>query len=244
MTAKPCSDEKLAAYLDGELTDEEAADIDNMLTGDEVLAKRIAALSFPLEALQLGANRMLDKAPGYELPQSKPAASRSMRFMPYAAMLLLGLGLGYLASSFITPQKPENWISAVASYQALYIEETLANASQPPEVTERVLSTFGQTHDVPVKALTDLPALNFKRAQLLGFKDSPLLQMAFTTQNGQPVALCITRVNAVDRPPKSGEYQSLPAVDWVKDGKGYILIGNMQPDAMQSAIGKIGQILG
>jgi len=246
MTAMQFSDEELTAFLDDELSADKSIELTKLLATDKKLSERLESLSFSIDALKQGADQLLQEAPDYIEPTPVPDTSSSTanRFIPYAAVLLVGLAVGYIASSFSASSKLDGWTTAVAAYQALYIEETLANASQPAAMTEQVLSGFGQAHGVPVQKFTQLPALTFKRAQLLGFKDRPLLQMAFTTASGKPVALCITRVDEVDRTPKSAEYENLPAYDWVKDGKGFILIGDMDATDMRSAVDKISSILG
>jgi anti-sigma factor RsiW len=244
MTEKQFSDEELSAYLDGELEPHVAAEIKKKLSTEADLARRLEALRFPVDALQFGAEQMLKGAPDYDEPILDEDRLRFARLFPYAAILLIGLSMGYIGSLLQPAQKSGDWITAVASYQALYIEETLANAEQSSKMTDEVLNSFGNSQAVPVVQFKELPTLVFKRAQLLGFKGEPLLQMAFTTASGQPVALCITPVNEADRVPEFGNRESLPAADWIKDGKGYILIGNMDPDDMRSAVSKIRQQLG
>lgn len=244
MTDKQFSDEELCAYLDGELSQDVADRINASLAVDPELAQRLETLKFPIDALQFGADELLKNAPEFVEPGFQSDQKPTMQFFPYAAVLLIGIAVGYFGSIFLPDQKSDGWITAVASYQALYSKETLAGTGASSKSSIEVLNSFGETQTLPVAKFTNLPSLKFKRAQLLAFDGKPLLQMAFTTVDGQPVALCITPVAESDRVPNFGAYESLPAADWVENGKGFILIGDMKSDDMRSAVRIIRDQLG
>ena len=49
--------------------------------------------------------------------------------------------------------------------------------------------------------------------------------MAYLDADGTPMALCLTRVGAEDRGPRTSTSHDMAGVSWVQDGVGYVLIG-------------------
>ena len=120
---------------------------------------------------------------------------------------------------------PLGWTAAVASYQSLYVTETLSNTGQAAAETDAVLARAADEFEVALAPATQIDGITFKRAQMLGFKGKPLLQMAYLTPDGTPFALCLIRTDKPDRGTKGIEMFDVAGVSWVKDGVGYLLIG-------------------
>ena len=175
-----------------------------------------------------------------------------------AAALLLGVGLGFAGDFAARKNAAPDWRQAFASYQALYVTETLAQATAA--VDEERQKRLWQSEGVPasrnanlekqrssiaaVSARLGLPitpeavqvsGLDFKRAQLLQFEGRPLAQFAYLDAEGTPISFCATRTGDADSPAKTGQYDKLAAVSWSKGGYGFMVIGAAPTAEIQRA---------
>ena len=85
-----------------------------------------------------------------------------------------------------------------------------------------------------MSGVTSIEGLEFRRAQTLGFEGRPLLQLAYVTVEGVPVALCLVSVDQGDRLARSSRQYGLATMDWIKGGVGYVLIGDVAADQLSS----------
>lgn len=216
--AETLTDEELTAFLDGEASADMAQRVE--MAGDDVQA-RLAALQVDRTQIAMAMNGLLSAAPEYVPPQTRAPSNVWKAPAAIAATLALGLFLGWSA-----PKGEANptWTEAVASYQALYITQTLSGAEGGPFQEENLVA-LGETLGVSLSGASDLAPLDFRRAQLLGFEGGPLVQIAYLTDDGTPVALCVLAVDGEDTAPTSSVMLGMAAVEWQKDGFGYLLIG-------------------
>lgn len=234
------TDDVLTAYLDGALAPSVASKIEAAVEQDDVLAARLAALDIPLDTLRavmapevLGAPALpaavLHRPVPFSAPNAaEPAKPRMQRFwvpVAVAASFVAGLVIAPMFSSAPAGSGPIKWVDAVASYQALYVTQTLSQPTQDPAATAQILIQAGADFNVTLAGTTDIDGLEFKRAQMLGWNDKPLLQIAYLDGDGTPMALCLTPVDSDDRGPQTSTNHNLAGVSWVKDGVGYYLIG-------------------
>ncbi|EBA16959.1 hypothetical protein RSK20926_08317 [Roseobacter sp. SK209-2-6] len=222
------NDEELTAFLDGEADAALASQIEAALRTDPLLQQRFQALDIPLAALQEGFSTQSLQAPA--LPTGLlPEPQKTQAPMQMVAGFALAFGLGALSVFMLQPGaepvKAPGWKAVVASYQSLYTAETVAGAAQPLEVTTKVLAEFGSTHSVDLVPAQSVEGLEFKRAQLLGFKGKPLLQMAYIGPDGAPIAFCVTRSNGDNSAMQSESLAGMAAASWVENGVGYLVIG-------------------
>lgn len=248
------SDEALTAYLDGEADSDLSARIEQRIGDDAELSQRLAklddgkdklvdALSLDgLEAPLMPAHLLSEEpvattARALAKPQSRLRLPMAMAASFVAGVLLMGT-----ASHFVQPAT-SNWVEAVASYQALYVTETLASAPQADAQTEAVLAMVEAQLGVDLTFATQIEGLAFKRAQILGLDDEVLLQMAYLDADGVPFAFCITRTDEPDRGERTEMTHDLAATSWINDGVGYVLIGgqtvNQLEDLSAALIGQI-----
>ncbi len=250
--AHPISDERLTAYLDDALGAEARADVEAALAADPALAERLYALDVPLDGLRAIMSPDVLRAPemppdllaGFTpeatpIPLKQPdAPSPRPRRMWVPTLLAASFAAGAVATYVLTPgpsaPSAPKWVDAVASYQALYVTETLAASQQDPAQTADVLSDAAASFDVALGPALVLEGLEFKRAQMLGWNGKPLLQMAYLAEDGTPMALCLTRVGAEDRGPKTSVSHNLAGVSWVQDGVGYYLVGGSDTEQVEA----------
>lgn len=152
------SDEDLTAFIDGELTAEEAARIEALITEDEGVAERLEFLARANLPFAQAFAPLLSEAPREKLermlaaiPEQKSAKSASVppvatrrRFLgALAASLVAGIaidraviGIG-IGRGFSAKDENSEWRAVVAEYISLYTPETLTGPvpgrkSKPP----------------------------------------------------------------------------------------------------------------
>lgn len=239
------TDADLTGYLDGALDADQTAAIDAALARDPDLEARLAGLDFPLADLQGAMTPALLAAP--VLPDHLRAVSQSPApkarntswLMP--AAIAAAFAAGVILTPILRPAPSPlpvaaagGWIDTIASYQSLYVTETLTAAMPNAEETNAVLANAEAAFGVAMMPATAVADMEFKRAQMLGFKGKPLLQMAYLTADGTPVALCVTTVSGEDRGAKTTASHGMIGVSWVENGIGYLLIGGSDAGAVEA----------
>ncbi|MEM8647306.1 MAG: hypothetical protein AAGF86_13300 [Pseudomonadota bacterium] len=224
-------DEQLTAYLDGEVTREEASALESALEQDPALRKRLDGLRIDTEAIRQAGEALLASAPAIPDELAKPdleaPGQRTFRLPAIAAVALLCFLAGAGLTKLLFPTPEETWQDFAAIYHALYVANTLNHIEQNEAAAEaelvRVSGAIGKT--INLSELKSGP-LDYKRAQILGYKGKPLLQLAFLSKIGAPVALCIYRSgDAAKAAVAAATLRGLSSATWSKDGYEYLLIG-------------------
>ena len=257
------SDEDLTAFLDGEAGAALSADIRRASAADAALAIRLNALDLDTRTIKNSFDSMLGDAP--EMPEPvKQALSKTVhgtvRTTPtvaagrggfrvsailksIAATALICLVLGGAGGYWLSGARSESWHEAAAIYHALYVNKTLASVNRLPSETskelDRVSSALGKSLKLAV--LSSDERLDYKRAQILGFKGRRLIQLAFLSTAGTPVALCITPI--ISNPGTSKAVRvvgmhGMKAATWSKDGYEYLLVGGTDAGLIERAARK------
>ncbi|WP_300017611.1 hypothetical protein [uncultured Roseobacter sp.] len=230
------SDEDLTAYLDGEAEEALCRKIDKTLAEDTDLQARLSALTLDVDALRAGVLAAVPLPP--PMP-TLPAANRSRAPLGmFSAGLAAGLAIGAFtfATFFTKPAPRDGWAGFVASYQKLYTAETLNAIDQPAAETQAQLLRVSEAIGLDLGNLPAVDGLTLKRAQILGFKGKPLVQIAYQRTDGTPVALCIILSPSQDPMPLTeSENKGLQTVRWNRDNHGFLLIGDMDPMPLKQA---------
>ncbi|MEL6585349.1 MAG: hypothetical protein AAFY65_14555 [Pseudomonadota bacterium] len=221
------TDEELTAYLDGEASDDVSSRITAALAqGSGGVSDRLEALGAALGPMQAAYGALLNEAPKMPvLPSNAPARGRPRLALVAASVATLVLGFGIGQWNPAAGAVERDWMTYVASYQALYVPETLPKAV--PSEAER-LAQLGRLGfvlglDLP---LPEVEGLTYARGQVLGFDGVPLIQLAFATEAGTPVALCIIeRPEDQDTAIALARREGLEAAAWIDGGYGFLLIG-------------------
>jgi anti-sigma factor RsiW len=134
-----------------------------------------------------------------------------------------------------------DWAKAVASYQAMYVRDTVERVSDTEANARRVITEF-QSHSQAVLVVPDLSnvGFEFKRVQRLAFNDKPLIQMAYLPQRGKPAALCVmSATSKIDIDASVRRLENLSIVTWTRAQLSYVFAVDIaQDDAL-----KIGQAI-
>lgn len=237
----PIKDEDLVAYLDGALEDGRRTEIEAALAQDATLGRRLAALDIDKEALRAAFEAVAATAPTERLHKHLDWQAARLRWrrarspwVNIAAAVVLGVALGYVVGFSTADDAPKSWQSAIADYQALYTNATLASIPDNVEMKRREIALVSMRIGLPLtlEAL-QVPGLEFKRAQILEFKGRPLAQFAFLDQSGRPIAFCVIHSDTPDGPIRLDSYRGLPAALWSRNGYGFIVIGGTQSEALE-----------
>ncbi len=220
------SDEELTAYLDGELPDNKTQEITAALAADADLAARLAALDIDIACLKSAFHSL--PVPEINLPTTKPRW-----ILPaLAASVVLALGIG-IGVSLLAPKT--GWEVEVAHYQALYVTDTLIGIKPDAERLAQQIATVNQLLGLEMNTedLNGFDGMTLRRAQVLGFEGQVLIQIAYTMDDGTPVAFCILkRQNSVDRPVSSTELIGQAVATWQTTDHGFLTIGGTDQKLM------------
>jgi anti-sigma factor RsiW len=249
----------LRAYVDGELDATTRQQVETVIAHSAELQSQLEALRascLPYRAAF--ESQRLPDLPAH-LVQSMQAmtdvaAAPSANVVPLHAgaaarrRSMLGLGVAAAASfaaGLFVPWRPslmpsndgeqargnEPWVSAIASYHALYVRETVDAPADAPSRLARLLEGFGE-HERRALVVPDLePAgLRFKRVQRLGFGERPLIQMVYLPDRGRPAALCMLPTTQPDAAPKLSKLEGLDVTSWSRQGLAYVLVTDLGPE--------------
>lgn len=220
------SDEELVAYLDGETAHTPADDIAIALRTDAVLAKRLAALRIDTHAIAESFQATLNTEHKAPFIMEAPVQRNWMRHA--AAAAIIGIVVGFGVGQFSADMGDRDWKQYVAAYQFLYTTNTLSNVQTSPPFQRAELSQIGAAigKQFSMAALTSMPDVAYKRAQVLGYRGQPLVQLTFLSSTGEPIALCIIRSGENgDAAIVQSEMEGMQSANWQANGYDYLLIG-------------------
>ncbi|NKK00887.1 anti-sigma factor [Rhizobium leguminosarum bv. viciae] len=247
------SDEDLTAFIDGELTAEEAARIEAIVNEDESTAERLeflarASLPFkqafaPLlaEAPREKLETMLAAIPTRQSVQSgsTPAFVTRRRFLgALAASLVAGIAIDRavigIGRSFSAKDENSEWRAVVADYISLYTPETLAGPVPERDVQAAQLGSLDEKLGLSLSPeAVSLPGIDFKRALMLQYDGKPLAQIAYLDPETGPMALCIVKSDAGSKAPDLESRKGLNVIYWSNETHAFMLIGRIPADRMK-----------
>lgn len=186
--------------------------------------------------------------PPVKKPEPKPVTARPqmVHSEPWggwrvlaAALALLAVFAGGLVTSRFMELPGElhqlakapavrGWRAAVAEYQALFVKETLANASKDAQAQSAnlraALAYVGL--ELSVGKVSVAP-LEFKRAEILQFKGKPLVQMAYLLNGDTPVSFCIIKSAKSAHGVMAERREGLNIAHWRSSDFGFMVIGDV-----------------
>ena len=227
---KSYSDATLVAFLDGELNAEETKEIEEAIETNSELQQRIESLGSDLDPADLKAafDGLLEQAPAYRAPQSASPKKETSKFGRSAAWTVITAG-SVAASLFIglflgqsQGDRVETWKEYAAAYHVLYRENTLLDIEVDDDKSLALASQFG----VELNDLTSV-ADEFKlvRVQNLGFKNKPILHVAYLAKNGQPMALCLMPNSAGASEVEEKDLYKIATASWRDEKFDYVVLG-------------------
>ena len=246
------SDEELTAFIDGELTAEEAARIESLVNEDESVAERLeflARASLPFEQafaplLAAAPRQKLETmlavipAPGTAKSGVAPVFASRRRFLgALAASLIAGIAIDRavlgIGKGFSAKDENTEWRAVVADYISLYTPETLVGPVPARDVQATQLASLDEKLGLSLSPeAVSLPGIDFKRALLLQYDGKPLAQIAYLDPETGPMALCIVRSDAGAKAPDLESRKGMNVVYWSNSTHAFMLIGHAAADRM------------
>lgn len=236
-------DEKLSAFLDGELPEAEAREIEAALERDPTLQAELEALMAADAGAKADFDAMLDEPVPFELAaaiRSAPdavvantAAPPSGRGWLTAAVasvaLLIGGTGGYFTgvSQGTEVAAAPGWLVDIADYHSVYAAQKRhlveVGADEADHIKTWLTASIGA--DVRIPDLT-AQGLTFQGARLLVAAGKPVAQLMYLDADARVVALCLI---ATDTPRDGFAVQTINAfemVSWGGDGANYVVVGD------------------
>ncbi len=236
--------EKLSAFLDGELADDEAREIEQALEQDPTLQAELEEL---MEADVLAKHEfaeMLDEPVPFELASAIRQASvvepandtgAPSRFAGWfaataavVALAMTGVGGYYVGSSQTTQVAgAPGWLDDIADYHAVYAAQTRHLVEVPAAEADHIETWLTATVGTDVR-IPDLSSsgLTFEGARLLVAAGKPVAQLIFTDADQRVVALCAISTDT----PRDGfaeqTINSFQMVSWGGSNANFVIVGD------------------
>ena len=234
------TDCELRTYLVGDASRPLEQNIETALSSDPELERRLMALDNVAASVR-GTLKIIPSAARLEtlLQTPKPTRVKSGSFwgVSIAASILAGIILGWSGKDYVIDDQP-TWQMEVASYQALYIPQTIAHLDRDPV---NLSSQFKRAStalklDLPQEKLAEIEALTLFRAQVLGFQGQPLIQIVYQSETGAPIALCIIAKDTQSKQTQItyARMEGLASATWANDEYEFFLIGGQDETHIQS----------
>ena len=249
------SDELLVAYVDGQLARKQTSAVDKVLEQDDVIARRVDALTDAHSRLEAAFDAILageqadaetqpvPQGPGLFIPRDTLIKTALAAVGIAAALVLVGSGYGWplvmpeFAHRSLAPADPDyvgsipqTWQQEAARAQALLsrasVEVGLDSQGNRDLIGFQLAQVIGPRFDLP-----DLTPQGFRfvRAQLLQFGEEPLAQLLYLGSRGAPLALYVRKGEGTTSP-SFQHYGGVGGVAWSQDGLSYLLAGD-EPEA-------------
>jgi anti-sigma factor RsiW len=243
-------DRDLLAYADGRLAPERRAEIEAAIASSADVAGRVNAMlasalpyaaAFEAQILPPVPRELSDRIAALVSTDSRRRQRRQSAWPNLATAFAAGvlccaIALKLLSSGatgLSATAQAEPWIQAVADYQQLYSRATVTHVTEDSQLTARVIIDLWSADGMRV-VVPDLRAagLSFKRVQRLSFREQPVVQMVYLPEQGEPVALCVTRDGRPDEKPHAQQIGELITVAWRHGELGYVLLGKAPAQAL------------
>lgn len=243
MTVQSYSDQQLEAYLDGSVSEEDAAAIEHAISRSPELEQRLLALE-PLSPIARDAFAEVpsnERLRGLLPPETTQQSPR--RVAQLSLVACLAGAIGFALATLTVPSNELGWREQIAVYQALYVPETI-EAIVPTDAELNLQFIRGSDvlgREVRPDMLAGLDELDLRRAQVLQSEQQTIVQIVFAGPQGEPFAFCIVALNS-ETQNTDMEFEQLagvPTAHWVEDDYGYMLVGRVAPEVMRGAAQKL-----
>jgi len=239
--------QQLSAYLDGELSDDDARRIEDLLDTDPAARSELDALMSANAAAQAEFEDMLnDPAPldiarivgDIEIPPA-PASQEAATLrripswgaMAASAALIVAAALGgYVAGTNSAPNvvvAQAGWLEDIADYHGIYTTQSRhlveVAADERDHIRDWLGAETGTTFSIP-----DLGAdgLTFQGGRLLVAAGNPVAQLIYTDAGGAVIALCLKGTEKPDLADRtSTTIDGFDMVSWRAEGADLVIVG-------------------
>ena len=236
---KPLTEELLHAYIDNALADDERRAVERWLAQDAEAAQRARAYREQGRALHALFDPVLAEPHTLTVAPPRQVANAS-RWFALAAMLILGIGIGFTW---------RGWQAGPSASVTIVREAALAHVAYVPEVRHPVEVTAAEEQhlvawlskrlDAPLRA----PSLAAFGYQLLGGRllpptsprdPAPLALLMYENPQGKRLTLLVKReANNAETSFRFSEDQGARVFYWIDGPFGYALAGDLDRGELQ-----------
>lgn len=231
----PWRDEAIVAWLDGEMTPQEAAQFEQAMAADHELAGRVEHFRHSSLDFEQAFAPLLEQAPQARMAQRlaavpKPEAakgySRRALIAASVSFLLVGSGIGFLARPTDDGDESQNIRDLEARYMSLYSAETLADTPNDAAMLQRGLERTRLDLGLQLNPQQlRLPGAELKMVRILRYERTSIAQIAWLDADYGPMALCISPAPQESNPITQEQRHGMQLAWWKRDGYQYVLIG-------------------
>lgn len=195
--------DKLSAYLDGELPDQEALQVEDWLERDPQAQAQLEALMHADSMVRDAFDAQLQDPVPLELaravksaPMPEPEALQRRPIWGAMAaslvMLMIGGAGGYALRGNTAPVQTAGWLHDIADYHAVYAGQGRHLVEVAATESDHIEAWLGKTIGAAF-AIPDLSAhgLTFQGGRLLVANGAPVAQLMYRDDQGRVIALCL-----------------------------------------------------
>lgn len=247
-------DAVLAAYVDGELTPDQLAEVEKALIHDPQARRKVTRMREVKALLRSTcAEENYQDVPDRLLRSLRPKRQSGTRMPVWvrqavAAVFLLSAyaGVDHLIHSRwhyhpVSAEDPQNaMLDEIAEYHAIYARETEHLAEVPAERKDHIEEWLGDRlgRKFLVPDLSDF-GLVFAGARLLAIARQPVAQLLYTPENGAPIAVCVTFGDDADTPLDISRREGMNLGLWKESGYAYVVVGEITDGKLQQVAGAV-----
>lgn len=227
--------DKLSAYLDGELPDQEALQVEEWLERDPQAQAQLEALMQTDSIVRDAFDAQLNDPVPLTLARAvKSAPMPSPRARPHwgavaasLVMLMIGGAGGYALRGTSAPVQTAGWLHDIADYHAVYAGQGRHLVEVAATESDHIEAWLGKTIGAAF-AIPDLRAhgLTFQGGRLLVANGAPVAQLMYRDDQGRVIALCLQ--NNPSREAAGFQGQTINGFDfvsWRGAAARYVVIG-------------------
>jgi anti-sigma factor RsiW len=228
------TDELIGAYLDGELDEATAREIEQLIANDT--EARATAEAFRETSALLRAacgEQVYARSAPVRLDLASPRRRLNMprRRIIYAAAASVAIAAAFGGGMFAAggfESERDTLISEIAEYHALFARETDHLVEIPAARAEEISSWFGRLLErrLPIPDLSAV-GLHFAGGRMFAVDGRPVAQLMYTRDRGLPVAVCLARLEGNPSPVRLDQEGRQRVASWQDGGYGYFVVGEM-----------------
>ncbi|MDJ0638266.1 MAG: anti-sigma factor [Paracoccaceae bacterium] len=234
------NEEKLSAYLDGELSEADALAMEAAIAADPGLQEELEAIMMAdavakeafaemvQEPVPAALAKAVKKAPMAGVANAPSAPSWWSTIAASLVFLLIGGVGGYFAGqSTGDVQVARGWLNDIADYHAVYASQGRHLVEVSADETDHIQTWLSNTVGADVR-VPDLSGngLTFEGARLLVAVGKPVAQLMFRDGDGKVVALCLIQSNAPQDGFAERSLNGFDMVTWGGTQANFVVVGD------------------
>ena len=232
-------DIRLMAFVDGELSAEEAREVEALIESDPDSQRLVEQFEQTTNLLRAACAENFYANPTMRLPQPRRTFGRGLRrYMSVAAVavvaLIFGIGGGALVMNWPISQR-DHLIDEIAEYHSVQSKETKHLVEVPSAEADDLKTWFGRRLERHLE-VPDLSAsgLQFAGGRMLVVAWKPVAEFMYTRASGPPIALCIAHTGAEPAGVRVDHRGDLHLASWQEGGYTYVIVGDLSPGEVEA----------